>query len=48
MGKVNGRKMTKIKNQISILVIMSWTKSMGKDNSIGKAETIILEVIRMI
>jgi hypothetical protein len=48
MGKVNGRKMIKIQNQISILAIMSWTKSMGRANLIGKAEIIILEAIRMI
>jgi hypothetical protein len=41
MGKVNGKKMKRIKNQISTLVIMLWTKNMDKDSLTGKAEIII-------
>jgi hypothetical protein len=48
MGKANGKKMIKIKNQINILVIMLWTKNMDKDSLTGKVEIIILENIKMI
>lgn len=48
MAKVNGKKMIKIKNLISTLVIMSWTKNMGKDSLTGRVEIIILEDIKMI
>ena len=48
MAKVNGKKMIKIKNLISTLVIMSWTKNTGKDSLTGRVEIIILEDIKMI
>jgi hypothetical protein len=48
MEKANGKKMIKIKNQISILAIILWIKSMDKDNLIGKVVIIMLEATKMI